>query len=151
MKRAANDEDRDGLGTQMKRHWIELQPDRPTSPMTRWVRGEQGDSRVLVDTGRQVGGQFAGYPLFKVEYQGFAFEFASLEEMRECIEVLGTKLLPRTLDLAREKGTGAGPNSHWLSRLPGHVKPWRYRKGAIAYLRAALVDFERQISEAQRG
>lgn len=129
----------------MKRHWTEYQETRPHCPMTYWVH------RLIDDGPAQDGQEFdppkqavapgKGYPVFKVELDGFIFEFSSLAEIRVCIETLGKKLLPRTIDLSRERGTGAGPNSHWLSRLPSFTKSWKYREKAVAYLSAALEDF----------
>ncbi|MCA9727561.1 MAG: hypothetical protein KC729_07750, partial [Candidatus Eisenbacteria bacterium] len=82
-----------------------------------------------------------GYAVYKVEVDGFVFEFASLAELRVCIETLSQKLLPRPLDLSR--GRGMGPNSHWLSRLPAEVKSWRFRVKAVSYLRRAQEGFDR--------
>ena len=68
------------------------------------------------------------------------FEFASLHELRRCIDVLGRKLLPTTRALS--EGTGTGPNRHWLSRLPAAAKPWKYRERAVRFLQLALDRFE---------
>ncbi len=86
-----------------------------------------------------------GYPIFYVELDGFTFEFASLAEIRACIETFEKKVLPRTLDLSRMHGGGAGPNSHWLSRLPKGVKSWKYREKAVAYFQKSLDDFEQEL------
>jgi len=86
--------------------------------------------------------------VFKVEIDGFTFVFTSSAEIRACIDTLGKKLLPRTIDLANEVYTWdckAGPNTHWLARLPKEVKPWKYREKAVGYLHKALDDFEREI------
>ena len=130
----------------MKRHWIEYEETRPVCPMTFWVHrevdGKPWYEAEVFDPPRQAVVPGQGYPVFKVECDGFIFEFSSLDEIRVCIETLEKKLLPRTIDLSRERGTRKGPNSHWLSRLPGHVKPWRYRETAVAYLRKALMAFQ---------
>jgi hypothetical protein len=83
-----------------------------------------------------------GYPVFYVEVDGFTFQFASLDEMRVCIDTLGTKLLPNTLRLARDQGGNS--DEHWLRKMPDHTKPWRYREKAVKYLTKALRSFERQ-------
>ncbi len=131
----------------MKRHWIEYHETPPDCPMTFWVHravaGVHQSDPFTFDPPRQPVVPARGYPVFKVECDGFTFEFASFAEIRACIETLSTKLLPRTLDLSKERG--AGPNSHWLSRLPKDVKSWRYREKATAYFRKALEDFERDI------
>lgn len=137
----------------MKRHWIEYREVPPVCPMTYWVHREvdsQPDTpwrdASEFDPERQAVVPGLGYPVFKVELDGFTFEFASLAEICECIDVLGQKLLPRSIDLSRERGGGHGPNSHWLSRLPANVKPWRYREKAVAYLRRSLADFDQEIN-----
>lgn len=116
--------------------------------MTYWVHrevdGKSWYDAEVFDPPRQKAVPGRGYPVFKVELDGFTFEFASLAEIRVCIKTLQEKLLPRTIDLSRERGTTLGPNSHWLSRLPADVMPWRYRKKAVTYLGKALVVFERE-------
>lgn len=118
--------------------------------MTFWVHREVDGKRWYeaekYDPPRQAAVPGQGYPVFKVECDGFIFEFSSLSEIRVCIETLAKKLLPRTIDLSRQRGTGAGPNSHWLSRLPGNVKSWKYREKAVAYLREALKAFQETTS-----
>lgn len=129
----------------MKRHWIEYQEQRPECPMTFWVhRRSQADPETS-DPPRQPVIPGRGYPVFKIELDGFTFEFASLAEIHACIDTFEKKLLPRTLDLSRKHGSGAGPNSHWLSRLPKEVKSWKYREKAVAYFQRVLDDFEQQV------
>ena len=134
----------------MKRCWIEFVAKRPSLPMTFWVHTAIGDFNYWSDATefnppiRPVPGK--GYPIFCVEYNGFIFQFASLDEMKECIEVLGEKLLPTTTELSAKRTSLVGPNKHWLSRLPSKVKSWKYRSGAILYLRDALKQFEKELS-----
>ena len=113
--------------------------------MTYWVHRKVGRwDRFNPPRQEAVPGR--GFPVMWVEIDGFEFEFASLAEIEACIEVLGRRLLPRTLDLSHERR--AGPNSHWLSRLPARVKPWRYRERAVRYLEVALADFRREIQRS---
>jgi hypothetical protein len=118
--------------------------------MTFWVHREVDDKPWYeaeeFDPPRQAAVPGQGYPVFMVECDGFTFEFSSLSEIRVCIEILAQKLLPRTIDLSRERGARLRPNSHWLSRLPGSVKSWRYREKAVAYLRKALKEFQESIA-----
>ena len=86
-----------------------------------------------------------GYAVFFVELDGFTFRFASLRELEVCADMLGQKVLPTAIRLSREHGTGSGPNSHWLARLPAKVKPWKYREKAVRYLREARERFIREI------
>lgn len=134
----------------MKRHWIEYEKNQVDAPMTFWVHRE-ADGRHWADAEvfeppRQGPVPGKGYPVLRVEHNGFTFGFASLEEMAVCIEILSRRLLPRSIDLSRERGPDVGPNSHWLSRLPGTVTPWAYRRNAVAHLRIALEEFRREIT-----
>lgn len=64
-----------------------------------------------------------GYVFLRVEYGPHEFVFSSPEQLRHVIEVLSTKPLPTTRALSARRGSGAGPNRHWLSRLPSELKP----------------------------
>jgi len=135
----------------MKRHWMEFQEERGVSPMSFWVHRPIPPSRIWIDATEfepplQSSVPGMGYPLFNVEIDGFTFFFASLDEIRACIRVLGTKVLPRTLDLSAQRETTMGPNGHWLSRLPAKTKSWKYREKAVAYLNDALADFQKILS-----
>ena len=137
----------------MRKSWIEYVSQPTRSPMTYWVHQARGSAaaenvapRPIENFGqpRVVG---KGYALFNVEFNGLHLVFATLREIEVCIAVLEQKHLPRTIDLARQHGSGHGPNSHWLSRLPARVKPWRYRSRLTTYLKRALVDFRAEISK----
>jgi len=130
----------------MSRHWVEYSDERVRSPLTFWVHRERpGESWSLGSELEPplpgpVGGK--GYPKFFVSVADFEFRFASLEEMRHCIDVLSRKDLPTSLELSAERGSGASPKSHWLSRLPRRAKSWRFRERALGRLADALAAFE---------
>ena len=132
----------------MKRHWIEYRPARVRSPMTPWVHraadGKPWYRSELFDPPMEDVVAGKGFVLMFVEFDGFTFQFSSLAEMRVAIDVLGRKVLPTTRRLAADHGN-CGPNGLWLSRLPGHVTPWRYRERAVAYLVEALGDFVKEL------
>jgi hypothetical protein len=133
----------------MKRHWIEYSDERRESPMTYWVhQGPEGvhwrgAERVTPPLPGPVGGR--GFPSFRVEFDGFTFVFASLAELDACVETLSRKNLPTSRRISEARGTGAGPNGHWLSRLPAKVTAWKYRERAAAYLREAGAAFEKEL------
>ena len=133
----------------MKRCWIEYTEEFSASPMTYWVhKGSGGEhwreaDEVVPPMPRPVPGR--GFALMHVEYSGFTFTFASLDELDVCLDVLSKKNLPTSSQLSAERGTGAGPNGHWISRLPARVTPWKYRAGATAYLREARRVLEQQL------
>lgn len=134
----------------MKRQWIEFGPKWTPGPLSYWVHRETDGKewsiaqRFQPPLPQPVAGR--GYPSYHVEFNGVEFRFASLDELQAAIDILGQKLLPTTIRLARDRGGDAGPNEHWLSRLPAKAKPWRYRGKAVKYLREALVQFVREIA-----
>ncbi len=137
----------------MKSAWIDYSAERTECPMTYWVhRGPHGehwcDSPATVPPlpGHVPG---KGYPILHVEYNGFTFAFASIPELDTCIDVLSRRNLPSSLELSAERGSGAGPNGHWVSRLPARVTPWKYRQGAVDYLRKARREFADQLQAIQ--
>ncbi|MBN9672355.1 hypothetical protein [Roseibium aggregatum] len=139
----------------MKRYWIAYQDMPVWSPMAFWVHLPTRRNQIWVYADaydppltRPVGGR--GFPAFLVEIDGFTFYFASLAELRELIRVFEMKLMPSVRHLCRERGSSKGPNSHWLSRLPARVKPWRYRQKALPFLRQALDGFERQLASDRK-
>jgi len=133
-------------------HRIEYREERTWSPLSYWVH-RQPPGEVWVDATRleppppgPVPGR--GYPVLLVEVRGFAFSFASLEEMDHCIEVLGQRHLPSTTRLAREREPDwewGRANRHWLSRLPGRVKAWRFREEAVRALARARKAFAEEL------
>lgn len=135
----------------MKRHWIDYQEEIPECPLTYWVHREADGSpwyqAEMFDPPRQRPVPGRGYPVFNMEHNGVIWEFASLAEIDACLETLGSKLMPRTIDLAKERGGEFGPNSHWLSRLPAKAKPWKYREGFVRALLKAREAFAKEISQ----
>ena len=83
-----------------------------------------------------------GFPKFHVERDGVSFCFASLHELRICIDVLSRKVLPTTAQLISGSGLKKFSNHAWLGRLPAGTHSWRYRQKAVPYLRKALAAFE---------
>jgi hypothetical protein len=132
----------------MKRHIIHYYPEWRPSPMSFWVHREV-DGRPWHQATvfepplpKPVPGK--GFPYYSVEIDGFVFEFASLVELDACIATLAQKNLPSTDKETQERH--AGPGKHWLNKLPGRTKPWRYRSKAVRYLHEARRVFEREIT-----
>ena len=127
----------------MKRHWIEYTELWMRGPMTFWVHVPSRDDPAKLTPPPPAWIPGKGYPVYRVEVDGFTFHFASLNELRVCIDVLGKKLLPNTLRLAEKRS--ADPDAHWLRKMPDETKAWRYREKAVKYLARALADFEKQL------
>ncbi len=117
--------------------------------MTYWVHVPSQTDPTEVTPPLPVAVAEKGFPLYCVEVDGFTFQFASLDEMRVCIETLGKKLLPNTLRLAKDRG--GDPDQHWLRKMPNETKPWRYREKAVKYLAKALRDFEKEAGRWRSG
>ena len=127
----------------MKHWWIEYRYQRTESPMSRWVhlptdglpwyKSQQFEPPFP----QSIGGK--GYPIYFVSAGSFTFQFSSLYELDKCIETLSQKLLPPTV--FEYGGKQYYANTHWLSRLPGQVKSWRYRQKAIKVLAKAHESF----------
>lgn len=103
-------------------YWIHVQKSGES-----WYRATEFDPPAPEPEGR------LGYRVLCVESCGMTFWFTSKEQLAACIKTLSTKPLPSTWRLARLRG-GAGPNGHWLSRLPASVKSSKGRQRVVADL-----------------
>jgi hypothetical protein len=79
-----------------------------------------------------------GYAILQVPFGAHVLEFCSAAHLQHYIAVLSQKLLPTTMQLSAQRGSGAGPNGHWLSRLPAELKPYSKRVLLVKKLKAAL-------------
>jgi len=124
------------------RNWIEYVADWRDEPMAYWVHLEQSGSAwrnaELYDPPAPSSEGRNGYPVLCIESQGFVFRFSSIEQLDKCIEVLDRKPLPTSRRLSAARHGGHGPNSHWLSRLPGHIKSPKVRQRAVEDLRSVI-------------
>ena len=110
--------------------------------MAYWVHVEQGgaewrSSESYCPPAPKPEGR-KGYPVLCVESQGFVFRFSSAAQLAHCVDVLERKPLPTSRRLSAIRGSGYGPNTHWLSRLPGHIKSSRIRQRAVADIRSVI-------------
>ena len=101
-------------------YWVHVQKGKDP-----WYRATEFDPPAPEMEGK------LGYPVLCVESCGMTFRFTSREQLDACINTLSTKPLPSSRRLALLRG-GAGPNSHWLSRLPANVKSPKGRQQAVA-------------------
>lgn len=130
----------------MKMRRILYTPAWRHGPMTYWVHLPVGglpwaEARAFDPPApRPVPGR--GFPFFVVEFDGAVLCFASLAELRVCLDTLGRRVLPSNLRLTRARGGGYGPSNHWLNRLPLRAMTWPYRQRVVKYLEACLADFE---------
>ena len=124
------------------RNWIEYTQDWRDEPMAYWVHAELGGSAWRISDSYDPPAPAAegrnGYPVLCIESQGFVFRFSSVAQLIECMNVLGRKPLPTSRRLSAIRGGEHGPNSHWLSRLPGHIKSPKIRQRAVRDLRSVI-------------
>ncbi|MGY3265523.1 hypothetical protein [Lysobacter sp. HA35] len=124
----------------LPRHWIEYTADWRDAPMAYWVHIEtEGEdwrsaSEYLPAAPEPDGAK--GFPLLCIETQRFVFVFSSAAQLAEAIRVLALVPLPTTRRLSAARPGGHGPNSHWLSRLPGSVKSPKTRLRVVEDLSA---------------
>lgn len=133
----------------MKKHWIEFNESWVHSPMTYWVYRAEDESRwhEAKEFTPSAPPPFRdkGYPKFYITFDGVDFEFASVIELRHCIDTLSKKVLPTTHQIIRERGLNGMTNHVWLGRLPKKTHNLKYRDKAIPYLKKALVHFENEV------
>ncbi len=130
----------------LKKWRIEFNSDYRPTPLSYWVH-QQPEGEVWAHADRYEPGlphavAGKGYPLLIVETRWGTLRFASAAEIVHFLEVIGQRHLPTTRQLSRLRGRDAGPNSHWLSRLPGRIKSWKARENLMPTLRGGLKAFE---------
>jgi hypothetical protein len=118
----------------MKRYRVEYVETWQRGPMSPYVHQETPwlHQPVVYPPPRPVAGK--GFARYFVEIDGFTFYFASLDELRVCIDTLSVKLLTRQTGILDAYG-------HWLGTLPGWTRKWKYRQRAVVYLKEALEAF----------
>ena len=122
---------------------FEFVADWRDAPMAYWVHVETDGQPWYVAA------QFApsapqvvpgkGFAMLCVEVGDFVFRFTSPEQIAVCIDVLARNPLPNVQRLSAGRSAHAGPNGHWLSRLPASVKNPRVRGKVVAALAEAQV------------
>jgi len=129
----------------MKKYEITFNSLYRESPVTFWVHVRRAKS-VAFDINdyepplsKLIGGR--GFPELKLNYLGVELRFSSLHEISHYIEVLEQRSLPTTISLSLRRDSGVGPNSHWLSRLPAKLKPWKQRIKLVQLLKQAKTEF----------
>jgi hypothetical protein len=122
----------------MPRFWTEYTNDWRSEPMAYWVHIPQDETNWQIATNfipaapKPEGKK--GFPVLCIEISDMVFRFSSRAQIEECIRILSTKPLPSTKKLSALPGSGAGPNSHWLSRLPASVKSPKGRLAVVQKL-----------------
>lgn len=130
----------------MKKWHIEFTEQYQPSPMSFWVHmqvnysGWYGAKQYEPALPKAIPGK--GFPVLYVDVFGVELRFSSSEEVEHFLSIIGLKNMPTSLQLSRLRGPNYGPNSHWLSRLPAKLKPWRRRQRIIPMVERALSEFQ---------
>jgi hypothetical protein len=124
------------------KHWLEYTNDWRSEPMAYWVHIEQDgkhwrNSRAYAPPAPQRV-PHKGFAVVCVEASGTVLRFSSEAQIEEFIRVLAMKPLPTSRRMSAMRGTGAGPNQHWLSRLPVALKSSRARPRLVELLKQVL-------------
>ncbi len=129
----------------MKRAVLSCHRQFPETPVSFWVGAR---SHVLVSP-PMVGGQrrrpqITLHPFsaqrrlwcqLSVDYSGVALRFSTPQELDHVLSVLSRNPLPSGHGLVPGWKVGR-PVTHWLSRLPGKAKPWKFRQRLCTWLSA---------------
>jgi hypothetical protein len=75
-----------------------------------------------------------GYAVLQVEFESHTLCFCSAVHLGHTISVLSMSRLPTSRQLSEASGLAAGPNQHWLSRLPAALKSPRKRPALVKEL-----------------
>lgn len=114
-----------------------------TAPVAFWVHVPVPGSDVLCDPPVPPAIPHKGYAVLRVEFERHELQFSAPAQLDHFIEVISTKPLPTSKQLASRRGLAVGPNGHWLSRLPAELKLPRKREKLVQFLqsvRAKVVD-----------
>jgi hypothetical protein len=106
------------------------------APLAYWVHVPNPDDPKLFEPPAPLPVPHHGFVLLRIEYGPHELVFSSPEQLAHFIEVMAKKPLPTSRALSAARGTGAGPNGHWLSRLPAALKPPAARLQLVRHLKA---------------
>lgn len=109
------------------------------APLAHWVHRAIDPATGRYEPAAPAAVPHRGYPLLRVSFGVDELVFSSAAQLLHCIDVLARSSLPTTRRLSADRASGAGPNGHWLSRLPARLKAPKAR--------ARLVDSLRSIAE----
>lgn len=104
------------------------------APLAHWVHVPDGAGGFTPPAPEPI--PHRGYALLHVACGAHELVFSSPAQLNHCIDVLARQPLPTTRQLSAQRGSGAGPNGHWLSRLPAVLKAPRQRARLVEALRA---------------
>jgi hypothetical protein len=115
---------------------ISYEPNWQSAPLAFWVHVPGAGSDTDYTPVAPTPVLHKGYVFLHVEAGNVDLQFSSKAQLDHFIEVLASKPLPTSGQLSRKRNVAAGPNGHWLSRLPVKLKAPRARARLVEDLRA---------------
>jgi hypothetical protein len=112
------------------------EPDWRAAPLAYWVHIPEPGSITAFDPPAPTRIPHKGFCFLRVELGEDEFVFSSPAQLSHFIEVLARKPLPTSRQLSAARGTGVGPNGHWLSRLPKDLKSPMNRARVVRTMKA---------------
>lgn len=125
----------------MKKWEITYHPKFPDTPISFWVYTQIDNPIWLRATlfdpplPKPVPGK--GFARLTVHIFNMDIYFASIEEVDHFLNIFSRKNMPTTQQLSRVRTAMYGPNRHWLSRFPAHLKSWKKREKIVELVHVA--------------
>jgi hypothetical protein len=119
-----------------------FEPDWRAAPLAFWVHVPTVGSTTGYVPDAPTAVLHRGFAVLHVSVADVDLRFSSLAQLDHFIDVMEAKPRPTSRQLSRKRASTAGPNGHWLSRLPATLKsPKEQAKlaGTLRAVRAQLV------------
>ena len=123
------------VGSMNAKFHFSYQSDWRSAPVAFWVH-RTVDGTASFDPPAPPAIPHKGFAFLHVEFGAAELVFSAPAQLDHFIDVLSRKPLPTSRALSSQRGLPAGPNGHWLSRLPAGLKSPRTRMQLVEALRA---------------
>lgn len=118
------------------RYWFTYEPNWTAAPMAFWVHVPSATGAGEFEPPAPPIIPHRGYCWLHFEFAECELVFSSPAQLEHLVDVLSKKPLPTSRQLSAARGTSAGPNGHWLSRLPATLKSPKNRAALVRQLQA---------------
>ena len=116
------------------KYHFSYQPDWRAAPAAFWVH-RPVDGSDECDPPVPPAVPHKGFAFLHVEFDAVELWFSAPAQLDQVIDVLSRKPLPTSRALSSRCDPAAGPNGHWLSRLPARLKAPRNRMRLVETLK----------------
>jgi len=122
----------------MSKHWIEYTKEYCPSPLSSEVHipldCEYWNGATKYDPPLPASVVGEGFKNYRIEVKGFVLAFSSMEEIDHCIEIFSQRNLPTTTQMSQRSWAKGYQHTHWLTKFPGALKPFKQRSVIIKLL-----------------